>query len=59
MEPAAATVLRRRFRGRVLVGGVLIAVLISIPVLNLLVPVVATAFMVHVHRGLLARDSMR
>ncbi|NNG04619.1 MAG: hypothetical protein HKM95_11030 [Inquilinus sp.] len=55
MDPAAAAALRRRFGGRVLLGGVTIAVLISIPVLNLLVPVVATAFMVHVHRGLLAR----
>ena len=56
MEPAAAAALRQRFRGRVAFAGVVIALLISIPLLNLLVPVLATAFMVHVHRGLLARN---
>lgn len=55
MEPAAASEMRRRYAGWILVGGVVIAVLITIPVINLLVPVVATAFMIHVHRGLLAR----
>ena len=55
LAPAAATALRRRFRLRVLAAGVVIAVLVSVPVLNLLTPVLGTAFMVHVVRGLMAR----
>jgi len=55
MEPAAATILRRRYRWRVLAAGVLIAILVSVPVVNLLVPVLGTAFMVHVVRDLAAR----
>ncbi len=55
MEPAAATALRRRFRLRVVMAGVVIAVLVSIPLLNLLAPVLGTAFMVHVFQGLAAR----
>lgn len=45
-------ILRRRFSLRVFTAGVVIAVLLTVPVLNLLVPVVATAFMVHVFHGL-------
>jgi len=40
--------LRRAASGRMIVAGVVIAVLLTIPLLNLLAPVVATAFMVHV-----------
>ena len=55
MDSASATALRRRFRWRVLAAGVLIAVLVSVPVLNLLAPVLGTAFMVHIFQGLAAR----
>ncbi len=55
MDPATATALRRRFRWRVLSAGVVIAVLVSIPVVNLLAPVLGTAFMVHIVQGLAAR----
>jgi len=55
MDSSAATALRKRFRWRVLAAGVLIAVLVSVPVLNLLAPVLGTAFMVHIFQGLAAR----
>ncbi|MGH6954866.1 MAG: EI24 domain-containing protein [Alphaproteobacteria bacterium] len=37
----------RADRGRLFVGGVMLAALLSVPLVNLLTPVVATAFMVH------------
>jgi uncharacterized protein involved in cysteine biosynthesis len=39
--------LRRAYRHRLFVGGVIIAVLLTIPLLNLIAPVIATAFMLH------------
>ena len=47
IEPRAARRLRGRSRWRVFLGGVLITVLFSIPVINWLMPIIATAFMVH------------
>ena len=47
IEPRAAGLLRGRSRWRVLLGGILITVLFSIPVINWLMPIIATAFMVH------------
>jgi len=44
--------LRRRHRGRLTAAGVVIAVMLTIPLVNLLAPVVATAFMVHVFERL-------
>lgn len=44
--------LRKQNRGRLFVAGVIIAALSTIPVVNLLVPVVASAFMTHVFHGL-------
>lgn len=47
----ALAALRRMHRGRLFVAGVLVCGLAAIPVVNLLVPVVGTAFMVHIfHR---------
>ncbi|SDG17586.1 Uncharacterized protein involved in cysteine biosynthesis [Limimonas halophila] len=40
--------LRRAYQGRVVAAGVVIAVLMTLPVVNLLAPVIAAAFMVHV-----------
>lgn len=49
---------RRRAHGpRIFAAGVIIAVLATIPVVNLLIPVVATAFMVHVERRLAALET--
>lgn len=51
MEPADARVLRRANRWGVTGAGIVIAVLTTIPFLNLAAPVIATAFMVHMfHR---------
>lgn len=47
IEPRAARLLRGRSRWRVFFGGILITVLFSIPVINWLMPIIATAFMVH------------
>ena len=47
IEPREARRLRGRSRWRVLLGGVLITILFSIPVINWLMPIIATAFMVH------------
>ena len=44
--------LRRRHRGRLTAAGVVITVMLTVPVMNLLAPVVATAFMVHVFERL-------
>jgi len=47
LEPPAADRLRRSLGVKLFMVGVVIAVLMSVPVLNLIVPIVATAAMVH------------
>jgi CysZ protein len=44
--------MRQRVRGRLWLAGVAIALLLAVPVLNLVAPVVAIAFMVHLFEGL-------
>lgn len=51
-ELAAARRLRRDFRGRVILAGVVITFLLTIPLVNLVTPIVATAFMLHVFEDL-------
>jgi CysZ protein len=46
---------RRHFSGRIFCGGVMIAGLFALPLINLIAPVIATAFMVHVFEKLPAR----
>jgi len=55
----ATTAIRRRFGARIFCGGVMIAGMFLLPVLNLVVPVIATAFMVHVFEGLTSREPAR
>jgi CysZ protein len=43
---------RSRFAGRVFLGGVVIAGLFSLPLVNLVAPVIATAFMLHIFEAL-------
>lgn len=50
--------LRKAYAGRVLAGGLLIAAIAVIPFVNLLVPLFATAFMVHVYKST-ERDRVR
>ncbi len=51
--------LRRRHRLRLLIAGVIICGLIALPVVNLLAPVIATAFMVHIVQRLPSSESRR
>jgi uncharacterized protein involved in cysteine biosynthesis len=52
MDFAAVYKLRRKHRSKLFVSGVVIALLFTIPLVNLIAPVVATAFMVHIFHGL-------
>jgi CysZ protein len=52
LDAAAARAMRNRFAGRIFLGGVAIAGLFALPFVNLVAPVVATAFMVHVFEAL-------
>ena len=47
MEPAAADRLRRAYRGRLWLMGAAIALLSSLPLVNLVAPLIATAAMLH------------
>jgi uncharacterized protein involved in cysteine biosynthesis len=53
--PAEAKALRRQHATSVFIGGMLIALFVSIPVLNLATPLFATALMVHMHKRLSRR----
>ncbi len=48
---ADATALRKKHQGTIIMMGVAIAFLLTIPLVNLLMPVVATAAMVHLFQG--------
>jgi CysZ protein len=52
LDLTAVRVLRTRFAGRVFLGGVVIAGLFAVPLVNLVVPIIATAFMVHLFETL-------
>jgi CysZ protein len=47
LEERAADELRRARRGRLTMAGVVIALLLTIPIVNLIAPIVATAFALH------------
>jgi CysZ protein len=48
LDPATGRSLRRRYRIRIFLCGLAIALLMTVPVVNWLMPVVAAAYMVHV-----------
>jgi len=52
LDRGTAKAVRRRFAGRVFIGGLVITGLFSLPLVNLIAPVIATAFMVHVFLSL-------
>jgi uncharacterized protein involved in cysteine biosynthesis len=52
LDPIEARAMRRRFTGTLLVGGMAIAGLFAVPVVNFVAPVLATAFMLHLFEGL-------
>jgi CysZ protein len=51
LDPTTARALRARFAGRVFLGGVAITGMFAVPIVNLVAPVIATAFMVHLFEG--------
>jgi uncharacterized protein involved in cysteine biosynthesis len=56
LDMAATRAVRHRFGVRIFAGGVVIAGLFAMPFVNLLAPVIATAFMVHLCARLALRD---
>jgi CysZ protein len=52
LDAAAARKVRQRYAGRIFLGGVVIAGMFALPLVNLVAPVIATAFMVHVFEAL-------
>ncbi len=56
---AEAAALRRRHRGRVLLAGLPIALMLAVPIVNLFTPLFGVALMVHVHKRLAAREAAR
>jgi CysZ protein len=59
LPPAEARTLRKANRLTVFLGGLIIAGLASVPILNLVTPLFATAFMVHVYKDLARRAGPR
>ena len=53
LTPSAVRTLRQRHRTRVFLAGTVISGLTTVPAVNLIVPVIATAFMVHIFHALL------
>jgi CysZ protein len=52
LDAGEARVVRSRFAGRIFLGGVVIAGLFALPLVNLVAPVIATAFMLHIFEAL-------
>lgn len=55
LDATAVGIMRTRFALRLFLGGVVIAGLFAVPLLNLVMPVIATAFMVHLVEDLRRR----
>ncbi|MDF2096510.1 EI24 domain-containing protein [Aquibaculum arenosum] len=56
LDSGEVRALRRRNRGSVFAAGVIIALLFTVPLVNLVMPIVATAFMVHRFQTLRVRE---
>jgi uncharacterized protein involved in cysteine biosynthesis len=52
LDAGEARIVRRRFAGRIFLGGMVIAGLFAMPFVNLVAPVIATAFMLHIFEEL-------
>lgn len=59
LPPREVKALREANAGKVFVAGVFIAFFAAIPFINFLVPLFATAFMVHVYKGISRRSAER
>lgn len=55
LDQAGVREMKRRHRGRLFMSGVVIAVLLTVPLINWLMPVVAAAFMLHMFEMLRTR----
>jgi CysZ protein len=53
--PEEARALRRRHGVTVFLAGLIVALVLAVPILNLVTPLFATAFMAHLHKRLAAR----
>lgn len=53
---AQAKALRRKYAGTVFLAGLVIAVFLAVPLLNLLTPLFAAAMMVHLHKAVSGRE---
>ncbi len=53
--PEEAKAMRRAHRGQIFLAGLLIAMFVSIPIVNLATPLFAMAMMVHLHKRLSQR----
>ena len=58
LESPVGKKLRKSHRGRVLLAGMVIAFLLTLPLVNLVTPIVATAFMLHVFEDLRRRRGL-
>jgi uncharacterized protein involved in cysteine biosynthesis len=56
-DAAGVRRLRRAYKGRLLLAGVVIAFLLTLPIVNLVTPMVATGFMLHVFEGVRRREA--
>ncbi len=56
-DAAGVRRLRRKYRGQVMLAGVTIAFLLTVPIVNLVTPIVATGFMLHVFERLRRREA--
>lgn len=52
LDARSAGEVRRRNSWRVFLGGVVITLMLTVPILNLIAPVIATAFMVHIFESI-------
>lgn len=57
LDPGVAGEVRRRNNGRIFWGGVVITLMLTVPILNLIAPVIATAFMVHIFESIRRREA--
>ena len=58
LDEREADELRRACRGRVMLGGVAMAFMLTIPVFNLVAPIAATAFAVHLFEAMFRERPM-
>ena len=52
LKPQQVRQLRRRHRGRILLAGLILVFFMTIPIINLITPVLAAAFMAHIYQNL-------